>query len=344
TVRTDQGRIIAATAPLNPGERIVERGIGSAGIAGAAAFDGGDGLVSVGDVEVAPEALLLTNIDKGNQQIFTTRISKDWGDLGKFGSLYSSLSYTWQNANDAHSGTSSTAGSNYSDYASFDRQNARTSISNYQREHEFKIKLDWEKEFFENFPTKVTMFASRRSGQPFSYTYDYSGGRERSLFGIREGRADDEGELFYVPTGASDPNFNATASFGGDAAALADFFAFLDESGLNEYAGGIAPRNEFNSRWYTDVDIRIQQQLPGPLFEDDRDRVVAFLDIENVGNLINDEWGYLEQVRYEYFQPVANVDIQNGQYVYSGFPERSEKRITDAASVWQIQLGIKYVF
>jgi len=303
-----------------------------------------DGNVEIREVEVAPEALILTNIDKGNQQIFTTRISKDWGELGAFGSLYSSFSYTWQNANDAHSGTSSTASSNYSDYASFDRQNPRTSVSNYQREHEFKLKIDWEKEFFKDFPTKVTMFASRRSGQPFSYTYDYSGGRERSLFGIREGRADDEGELFYVPTGASDPNFNATSSFGGDAAALADFFAFLDESGLNEYAGGIAPRNEFNSRWYTDVDIRIQQQLPGPLFEDDRDRIVAFLDIENVGNLINDEWGYLEQVRYEYFQPVANVDIQNGQYIYSGFPERSEKRITDAASVWQIQVGIKYQF
>ena len=90
--------------------------------------------------------------------------------------------------------------------------------------------------------------------------------------------------------------------------------------------------------------MRFQQQLPGPFFEDDRDRLVAFLDIENVGNLINDEWGYLEQVRYEYFQPVANVDIVNGQYVYSGFPERSEKRTFDGASVWQVQVGIKYVF
>ncbi len=318
---------------------------GIAAAIGGAAFDtDGDGTVELSEVEVAPEALLLTNTNKGNQQILTTRLSKDWGELGAFGSLYSSFSYTWQNANDAHSGTSSTASSNYSDYASFDRQNPRTSVSNYQREHEFKLKVDWEKEFFENFPTKVTMFASRRSGQPFSYTYDYSGGRERSLFGIREGRADDEGELFYVPTGASDPNFNAAASFGGNAQDLADFFAFLDESGLNQYAGGIAPRNEFNSRWYSDVDIRIQQHLPGPLFEDDRDRLVAFLDIENVGNLINDEWGYLEQVRYEYFQPVANVDVVNGQYVYSGFPERAETRITDAASVWQVQVGIKYVF
>ena len=185
-----------------------------AATAGTAVFDtDADGNVELGEVDVAPEALLLTNTDKGMQQVFTTRISKDWDDLGKFGSLYTSLSYTWQNSTDAHSGTSSTASSNYSDYASFDRQNARTSTSNYQREHEFKLKMDWEKEFVANYPTKLTMFASRRSGQPFSYTYDYSGGRERSLFGIREGRADDEGELFYVPTGMSDPLFDAAASF-----------------------------------------------------------------------------------------------------------------------------------
>lgn len=322
-----------------------DNGIAASAVGSRSSFDtDGDGTVELSEVEVAPEALLLTNVDKGSQQIFSTSLSKDWGDFGNFGSLYTRLSYTWQNAEDAHSGTSSTASSNYSDYASSDRQNPRTAVSNYQREHEFKLKLDWEKEFFENFPTKVTMFASRRSGSPFSYTYDYSGGRERSLYGIREGRADDEGELFYVPTGDNDPLFNAAASFGGDAAVLADFYEFLNSSGLNEFAGGVAPRNEFSSRWYTDVDIRIQQQLPGPIFEDGRDRLIGFLDIENVGNMINDEWGYLEQVRYEYFQPVANVDIVDGQYVYSGFPERSEKTTNNGASLWQVQVGVKYVF
>ena len=182
----------------------------SAGGPQNAAFDtDGSGFIELDEVEVAPEALLLTNSDKGRQQIFTTRLSKDWGELGKWGDLYTSFSYTWQDVTDGHSGTSSTASSNYSDYASFDRQNPRNAVSNYQREHEFKIKVDWEKEFFEDYPTKVTLFGSRRAGQPFSYTYDYSGGRERSLFGIREGRADDEGELFYVPTGMNDPLFNA---------------------------------------------------------------------------------------------------------------------------------------
>jgi hypothetical protein len=319
-----------------------------------AAFDtDGDGTVEVSDVQVAPQATVLTNIDKGNQQVFTTRLSKDWDDLGAFGSLFTSVSYTWMDATDAHSGTSSTATSNYSDYASFDRQNPIVAVSNYQREHEFKLQLDWEKEFIQDAPTKVTLFANRRSGQPFSYTFDYGTGSRsdfasRAFNGIREGSADDEGQLIYVPSGFDDPNFSfvagdASTSFGGDEAAANEFFAFLQSSGLSDYAGGIAPRNEFESRWYTSVDMRFQQQIPVPGWRD-TDRLIAFLDIENVGNLINDEWGYLEQVRYEYFQPTANVDVVNGQYVFSDFRTDVETRITNPASLWQIQLGLKYVF
>lgn len=321
-----------------------------AATAATVAFDtDADGNVELNEVEVAPQALLLTNIDKGKQHIFTTRIGKNWDDLGAFGEVYTSLSYTWQDTTDAHSGTSSTATSNYSDYASFDRQNARNAVSNYQREHEFKLQVNWEKEFIADYATKVTMFANRRSGQPFSYTYDYSGGSQRSLYGIREGSADDEGELFYVPTGTDDARYSSAGSatnpsFGGDVAQEAAFFDFINESGLGKYSGEIAPRNEFSSRWYTSLDIRLQQEIPMPIFEGGRDRLVAFLDIENVGNLINDEWGYLEQVRYEYFQPVANVDIVNNQYVYSGSPESSEKRTDIGASVWQVQLGLKYQF
>ena len=302
-----------------------------------------DGNVAISEVETAPAAYFLTNIDKGEQHLITARLSKDWDDLGPFGSLYTSIAYTYQDAQDAHSGTSSTASSNYGDYGSFDRQNARTTVSNYQREHEFKLQLAWEKEFIADAPTKVTLFANRRAGQPFSYTYDYSGGRERSLFGIREGAADDEGELLYVPTGANDPLFNSAASFGGDAAVLGEFLTFLNTSGLSDYAGGIAPRNEFESRWYTSVDLRLQQQIPVPGWKES-DRLIGFLDIENVGNLLNDEWGFLEQVRYEYHQPLANVDIVNGQYVYSDFRPDAETRITNSASLWQVQLGVKYVF
>ena len=298
----------------------------------------GDGMVSISEAEVAPYALYLTNTDEGEQQILTLKFRKPIDDYGlTFGG-----SYTFQDVTDAHSGTSSTASSNYSDYAAYDRQNPVNAVSNYQREHEFKLYVDWAHEFVDDYETRVTLFGNRRSGQPFSYTYDYSGGSQRSLYGIREGSADDEGELFYVPYGMDDPLFNAAASFGGDADTLAEFFEYLNATGLSDYAGSIAPRNEFESRWYTSFDLRFSQELPG--FFPNGAKTAFFLDIENLGNLLSEDWGRLEQVRYEYFQPVANVDIVDGQYVYSGYPERSEKTTYNSASLWQIQLGIKYAF
>ena len=124
-----------------------------------------------------PEAIGLTNIDKGHSNIFTVKGSKDFDfGLGVF------ASYTHQDVTDGHSGTSSTASSNFSDIGTSDRNSATTSISNHQREHDFKLRLSYEKEFFEDFVTRFTLFGSRRSGQPFSYTYDF---RDPSPFGIR---------------------------------------------------------------------------------------------------------------------------------------------------------------
>ena len=305
---------------------------------GSALDTDGDGFVSISEAEVAPYALYLTNVDEGEQQILTLKFRKPIDDYGlTFGG-----SYTYQDVTEAHPGTSSTASSNYSDYATYDRQNPINAVSNYQREHEFKLYVDWAHEFVDDYETRVTLFGNRRSGQPFSYTYDYSGGPQRSFYGIREGSADDEGELFYVPDGMNDPLFNAAASFGGNAQTLADFFDYLDATGLSDYAGSIAPRNEFESRWYTSFDIRFSQELPG--FFPNGAKTAFFLDIENVGNLISEDWGRLEQVSYEYFQPVANVDIVDGQYVYTGFPERDERFVSNSASLWQIQLGFKYAF
>ena len=100
------------------------------------------------------------------------------------------------------------------------------------------------------------------------------------------------------------------------------FFAFLAQAGLDKYAGGISPRNAFESRWYTNFDLRIQQEIPIPIpvgFLEDS-RATLFLDVENLGNLLDKDWGRLEQVRFEYFQPVTEATINaNGQYVYNDF-------------------------
>ncbi|MAP96151.1 MAG: cell envelope biogenesis protein OmpA [Ponticaulis sp.] len=288
----------------------------------------------------APEAIIVGSTDKGESMIYALSVDKEF-DNGI--SLRSS--YTYQDIEDIGMGTSSTATSNYSDNPRYDLQVPTVGSSNFEVEHQFKLRLDWEKEFVQGFPTKVSLFGTRRSGQPYSYTFNENNACVFDVFGgrcDRESRVDDAGHLFYVPSGPNDPLFSA-GSFGGDAAQQAAFFDYIDNSELSQYKGGIADRNGDNSRWSTIIDMRFQQQFPGVL---KGHRSFFFVDIENLGNLINDDWGHITRTRYEYERAVASAQIVNGQFEYSDL--RSDSSIknleTLTNSLWQIQLGIKYEF
>ncbi|NNJ73056.1 MAG: TonB-dependent receptor [Enterobacterales bacterium] len=293
------------------------------------------------DCSGAPEALVVGSVDDGASTLIAFSASKDWEtDYGNF-DLFTS--YTHSTVKDIGYGTSSTATSNYSDFAAYDRQRPRSGTSSFEVEHLLKMRFNWRKELVDGYETKVSVFATRRTGQPYSYTFsennncilDIGGGRC-----ARESRNDDAGHLLYVPTGPNDPLFSL-ASFGGDAAAQDAFFDYIENSELAQYRGRIADRNGDNSAWSTIFDIRISQELPA--FNDDH-RFRIFLDIENFGNLLNDDWGRIERTRYEYERDVVSAAINNGQYEY--FNLNSEGSINNlevlSQSVWQVQFGFKY--
>ncbi|MGJ8560184.1 MAG: TonB-dependent receptor [Litorimonas sp.] len=278
-----------------------------------------------------PEAIVVESVDLGDSLLFAVSADKEWetrfGDIGLF------MSYTYADVNDIGQGTSSTATSNYSDTARFSYQNATVGTSNFETEHSAKMRLKWEKEIFGDYASKVSLFGTRRSGQPFSYAFATDG--RNDVFGIRESRADDAGALLYVPTGVNDPNVTFAAGFDTNR-----FFDYLDVTGLSEYAGGIAPRNAFQSRWSTLFDLKLEQELPGLRKQD---RTTVFVAMRNVGNFINKDWGVVERVQYEYVRQPVSASIQNGAYVFDDFSERAELE-RQGASVWNAQVGIQYKF
>ena len=291
----------------------------------------------------APEAIVVGSYDGGTSTLFALSATKEWET--KFGSFDMFASYTHADVEDIGYGTSSTATSNYSDFAAYDRQAPREGISNFQVEHLFKLRLNWRKELIPGYETRVSLFGTRRSGQPYSYTFnennncllDIGGGRC-----ARESRNDDAGHLLYVPNGINDPLFSP-ASFGGDAAQQQAFIDYINNSELAEYRGGIAARNGNNSRMTSIVDLRIQQELPAFASEHS---FRLFVDIENVGNLLNDDWGRIERTRYEYERDVVSAAINNGQYEYFNLnSDRSIKNLEVLSqSVWQVQIGLRYDF
>ena len=299
------------------------------------------------DCSNGPEALGVGSVDQGDAFLVAFSASKDWET--SFGDIDMFASYTYADVNDFGGGTSSTATSNYSDSARYDFQRPDQSVgtSNFEVKHNFKLRVNWEKEFFNDLATKISLFGTHRTGQPYSYTFnennacvlDLGGGRCR-----RESRVDDAGHLLYVPSGPNDPAFSA-ASFGGDVAAQQEFFDYINNSELAQYAGGVTPRNGDTSKSTTIFDLRLQQELPG-LMKGHKTKL--FVDVENIGNLIDSDWGQIERTRYEYERAVvsAQIDPATNQYIYNNL--QSAGRIQNLEvlqnSLWQIQLGAKYEF
>ena len=124
---------------------------------------------------------------------------------------------------------------------------------------------------------------------------------------------------------------------------------FIVASGLDKYRGQIAPRNAFNSPWVTAADLRLSQEIPAFF---DSARAVVTLDIRNVANLINKDWGQLASVQFPYVAPVLNATINpaTGRYTYSPLPGRTGPAPANfvvspaQASVWQMQLGVRFEF
>ena len=144
----------------------------------------------------------------------------------------------------------------------------------------------------------------------------------------------------YVPTGPNDP---ITDFSGADPADVTEFFAFLESSGLNKYAGQIAPRNVFNDPWFKDLDLRISQELPTPWAGH---KLRVFVDIENFLNLLGD--GNNISRRYRRGDvgegvPLAEVDIVDNICEFSNLRTASLSRLV-SASVWTIQFGVSYTF
>lgn len=271
---------------------------------------------------------ILGNVDGGDskQTALSFSLSKDY-DFG----LDWTLGYSYVKAEDVSPMTSSVAFSNFANIAVSDANNPGRAISNYQIPQRFVLKVGYSKQFFGDYDTRFTLFGSSNKGRPYSYVFDNDDG---DIFGD----GIDRRHLLYMPTGPSDPNVQFDAGF--DQAA---FFAFANQEGLSGYGGQIVPRNEFDSPWWTKFDLRISQEIRG--FRPD-DRASAFFVIENLGNLINDEWGILEEVGFPRSLNIvdADYDAAANQYIFQSFSETSVARRQTDASLWEVRVGVKYKF
>jgi hypothetical protein len=267
---------------------------------------------------------VLSNSDNdGQSTVLSFGVNKEF-DFG----LSATLGYSFTSSEDANPMTSSVAGSNYGNLAATDAINPGMATSDYEIPHRFTMVLNYNIELINNLNTRVSLFGQSSAGRPYSYTFDSS---DRD-FG--DSNWNGSRQLLYVPT-ENDANVVYDPSFD-----LAEFNEFIAAEGLAR--GEIQGRNEHNADWWTTFDLKFTQELPG--FAEGH-KSSAFIVFKNIGNMMNDDWGVMTKGSFVGNRMVEASINSNGQYVYEEFNAGNEdQEIQNAASLWQVRVGIDYKF
>ena len=291
------------------------------------------------DTDNSNQDIVMTNGPEGSTASLSLQLNKDF-QFSDRTSLGVGLGYAWLDAEVGNPLNSSTAGSNYEEVAVAVLNDVQLGPALWANEHNFVIRLNFEHYFFENHPTQIGVFWNRRSGRPFSYTYEDD--TVEQYFGDSD---DEERVLASIPTGPNDPAYDFT---GIGAEETAAFFAYLEAAGLTRYAGRVTPKNGFNAPYFSDMDIRISQDVPLPWSDHSLN---VFMNIENFLNLLSDggnirrfaDVGDIQEgIRLlEVLGDTANTD----QFVVSDWYDEGlnwDRDVDD--SIYKIQIGVRYQF
>ncbi|WP_310475780.1 TonB-dependent receptor domain-containing protein [Sandarakinorhabdus sp.] len=284
--------------------------------------------------------ILLTNVDDGYSWNVVTRFDKRWSNGFRLGG-----SYTFQRSRDANNGTSSVAFSNYTNAAAgIDPNNAAYGISSYQRDDTYRLMASYDFNMFGDNNTRIELFFNSQAGQRYSYTMaDQASGNLRSnVFGVT---GTNNRYLLYVPNVSSataDPRVVYGTGF--------DFNGFqnlVQNSELNRYQGGIAPKNIGKTPRYNRLDIAFRQEVPF-IFGG---KIELSADVENFLNLLNKDWGTIRQVAFPGYGTVVNVTCATAACTQYQFANRTGTTVTAPVqgvnlngSLWALRLGARVKF
>ncbi len=279
--------------------------------------------------------ILLGNTNKGNATNVTLGLEKPFAD-----NWGAKASYTYGKSNETSPGTSSVAFSNWLNRSIYNPNEIDASTANYEIRDRFTGALNYRWNLWEGNPTTFGLFYDGRSGRPYSYGFT----------GDANGDGVTGNDLFFIPS-PGQVGFTSASTLADQAA----FFDYINNDDyLREHQGLVAGRNTSRSPRVNQFDLRINQDLPG-FFSDHKASI--FLDIQNIGNLLNKEWGQIDEVGFPYNLGVARFAGVNaaGQYVYdvSTYVNETTGAVTLPSTVrrdavgesrWSLQLGFRYEF
>jgi hypothetical protein len=293
------------------------------GLDGRQRFNGGS--TSAGATSLAfSNVIRVRNVSEGHSTYFTLGLDRPMKNNWSY-----NVTYTRGTSKEAQSFGQTVAVDGWSRNAVFNQNSVEVERSDFEIKDRIQLTLAKRFEFKKGWATRASLYYEGHTGNPYSFTYanDLNGD------GISAN------DLVYVPTGPSDPKISLAAM---SAAQQADFFAFIQRSGLAKYAGSYAPRNAFVQPWINQLDLRLTQKLPiYQPFE-----VEIFADFINFGYwLSRKKFGYVElltntnnAVFYRRLMGNATYNAQ-GQIAPTYTTEPGNWVVDNIASRWRVQFG-----
>ena len=271
------------------------------------------------------DAIIARSTSKGDSKQLTVSLEKPFSRESDWSWQ---VAYTYTNAREVSPLTSSTSSSQLGNVAVFQANEEVSARSSYEIRDRFTAALNWKHDFFGDNTTSIGLFYEGRTGRPYSYTFDNDANGD--------GRLND---LLYIPTAPGDVLF-------GSAAEESAFWQYVyGNEYLNGHRGQVAARNGARAAWVNQFDLRISQELPG--FMEGHKAEISF-DIANIGNLLNKDWGVIEEVGFPGTRGIVEyggIDTSTGKYVYRfNTPDSTNVYDSRGISRWSAQVSLRYKF
>jgi hypothetical protein len=268
------------------------------------------------------DAYVFTNTDLGQSFNFSAQATKSF----KNGSFM--LAYDFLDSQDASSIPAEISSDAFARNPAYGNVNqAKLAHSKYGHQHRVVTSLNKRFEYADGkWATTVSLFGEYVKGGRYSYTYAGDVNNDGS----------GNNDLIYIPTAT---DITAMTFSGPGMGAALEAYIQQDEY-LSANRGNVAGKYEAIKPWYSNWDLRIAQD-----YNMKKGQKIQFtLDILNVGNLINSEWGVRQNVGNE--QPIGvSVDgAGNPTYSFDTTQTKTYNNDFSLLSRWQAQFGLRWKF
>jgi hypothetical protein len=247
------------------------------------------------------QSTILSNTDEGYSNSVTFSLNKPMSN-----GWYGNLSYTFTKATEVGSDASSQAWSSYQFVSRVNPNQAFATNASRAIQNSIKASLGWEHAFFGDYNTSITAYYNGRDGLPYTWLID----GDMNGDGIYQDPA-------YIPL-VNDPNVTYGSATPEQIAAFQQYIS--SNSYLQSHRGQIAGRNETRLPWVNQLDLSIQQELPGFAAEH---KSIIRLDIYNFLNMLNNDWGLTKQIDgfdTRYLAGLSGINADGGYEYDLGSP------------------------